>query len=308
MKYATRLNSFFKNKTTTVDVLDIIGGIEGIEYVDLNYPEHFEKNSIEDIKEALTRNNLLVNGLALRFREEFINGELGNIDEDLSQKALELCKEAVEMCKVLDGEVITIWLGYDGFDYSFQLDYMKAWKKIVSALQEVADVNENIKISFEYKPFEPRAYTLVADAGTTLLLVNDVNRKNMGVTVDFCHMMMKDENPAYGMAQIADRGKLFGVHMNDGYGMQDDGFMIGSVNFMKTLEFVYYLKKYNYTGIIYFDTFPIRENAVEECKMNIKTMDKFNEIVNRIGLEDLDKVIQSNNGVEVQELLLSCVK
>ena len=30
--------------------------------------------------------------------------------------------EAVEICNKLDGEVTTIWLANDGFDYPFQVD------------------------------------------------------------------------------------------------------------------------------------------------------------------------------------------
>ena len=76
MKLATRINSFFRNTSSLIDVLDQLGKIEGLTHVDLNYPEHFNGLALAEIKEALNRNNLKVNGLAVRFRERFINGEL----------------------------------------------------------------------------------------------------------------------------------------------------------------------------------------------------------------------------------------
>ena len=44
--------------------------------------------------------------------------------------ALQLCKDASDYCHGIGGEVVTIWLAYDGFDYSFQIDYEKVWNQI----------------------------------------------------------------------------------------------------------------------------------------------------------------------------------
>ena len=89
----------------------------------LNYPEHFSKNSIEEIAAALKENNLKLNSVSPRFRDEFINGEFGNADPVVSEKAVTLCLEAVDICRKMGGKLITIWLGYEGYDYSFQLNY-----------------------------------------------------------------------------------------------------------------------------------------------------------------------------------------
>ena len=51
-------------------------------------------------------------------------------------------------------------------------------------------------------------------------MVNEINRENIGITLDYCHMLMKHENPAYWASILASRGKLFGVHLNDGYGVE----------------------------------------------------------------------------------------
>ena len=103
MKLATRINSFIKDDRTLIDVLDELGAIRGLTHVDLNYPEHFESQDIVEIKDALSRNNLAVNGIALRFREQFINGELGNSNQVLAQDAKQLCLDAVNLTKELGG-------------------------------------------------------------------------------------------------------------------------------------------------------------------------------------------------------------
>jgi xylose isomerase len=305
MKFATRVNSFVQNKAQSIEeIIEEIGKIEGITYIDLNYPEHFENNTVTEIGDILNKNDIKLNGVALRFREEFINGELGNSSSVVSQKAIELCKQAIDACRQLRGTVVTIWLGYDGYDYSFQIDYAKVWKQVVNALKVICTYNSDINISIEYKPFQPRAYSLVSSLGSTMTMINDVNCENLGATLDFCHMLMKNENPAFGVCLLGEKNKLYGVHLNDGCKFNDDGLMVGMVNFIQTLEFVYYLKKYNYDGIIYFDTFPVREDATLETVANVKMMRKINCLIERIGMEEIQKVIDKNDAIAVQEMVL----
>lgn len=307
VKFATRINSFKSGTGRTVpEILHLMGEVDGLAFVDLNYPEHFDGIDINSMREALRRSGLQLNGVALRFREAFLRGELGNADPAIAAKALALCKEAVDACRELGGEVVTIWLGYDGYDYSFQMDYVKAWKQTAQAFREICDYGRDLRISIEYKPFQPRVYSLISSWGSTMSMLHDVGRDNLGVTLDFCHMLMKNENPAFSAAYLGERGKLFGVHLNDGAKFNDDGLMIGMVNFIQTLEFVYYLKRYRYEGVVYFDTFPVREDAMKEAQANIRMMGKLEHLVERIGMEEIARVIQTNDAMEVQKMICNC--
>ena len=67
---------------------------------------------------------------------------------------------------------MTLWLGQDGFDYSFQADYLRLWDETAEALRIIAAHNPAIDISIEYKPNEPRAFSLLPDVATTLLMVS----------------------------------------------------------------------------------------------------------------------------------------
>ncbi len=308
MKFAARINGFRTLKNTITDILEEISEIDKITHVDLNYPEHFQDIELDKLKQVLEEKNIKVNSVALRFRDEFKNGELGNCDYQISEKAKTLCKEAIDIVKILGGEIITIWLGYDGFDYSFQIPYEKMWKQLVNNFKEIANYNRNIKISIEYKPFQPRSYSMIPSIGTALLMTNDINLDNVGVTLDYCHMLMKGENPAYSLFLAAVRNKLYGVHLNDGHGMNDDGLITGSVTFIQTLEFIYYLKKFNYEGVVYFDTFPIRENGLEEVKKNIEIFEKIENLILKIGMDKIENIINSNNAIKAQTILLKCLK
>lgn len=305
MKLATRINSFLPIYEN--DLKKVFGEFAdlGIDYVDLNYPEHTANIEASIMKQSLSENHLKLNGVALRFRSEFINGELGNADSEIAKHALELCKEAADYCREAGGKVVTIWLGFDGFDYSFQINYKKVWQQIRDAMIEIADYAPDLKISIEYKPFQPRAYAFIDSMGVTGMMLNEINRDNVGVTLDYCHMLMKHENPAFAADIFGNQGKLYGVHLNDGYGLNDDGLMIGSATPFKTLEFLYYVKKHDFDGVIYFDTFPIIEHASKECEQNMKMIRLFDQMINDMGLDHIQSIIDQNDAVAANQLMMA---
>ncbi len=304
MKYATRVNSFLRTNKDLKTAIIQIGQIDGIDCIDLNYPEHFQNYSIEEVRNILAENELSCNAINLRFRDEFLNGEFGNNDVEVSQKAIQLCKEAADVCRELEGDQMIIWLGFDGFDYSFQIDYIKVWAQVVRAFQTVCDYSQ-LPVSIEYKPYEERVHCLIDSFGTTMLMVQDIGRDNLGVTLDFCHMLMKKENPAFATAWLLERNKLYNMHLNDGEGSTDDGLMVGTVNLWKTVEVFYYLKKYDFNGAIYFDTFPKREAAQEECASNIAMCRRIEKMIDVYGMDRIGHVVEKNDAVSVNAMLLA---
>lgn len=304
MKLATRINSFMPKFNKDLDAIFKEFSRIGLSHVDLNYPEHFSNHSGAEMKALLDKHNLKANGVALRFREEFINGELGNNDQEISQHALALCKDAMDICREIDGEVVTIWLGFDGFDYSFQINYEKVWNQIRDCMIAIADYAPDVKLSIEYKPFQPRAYAFIDSLGLAMTMMSEIDRDNVGITLDYCHMLMKHENPAYGASILGSRQKLFGVHLNDGYGLNDDGLMIGTSTPVKTFEFLYYTKLHNYDQAIYFDTFPIIEDPIAECECNMKMIKKIDAKIDAIGMDKIGEIIAGNSGTKVSELVL----
>ena len=305
MIYATRINSFLCDATQKLaGVIETISRIDGISHIELNYPEHFNGNTAQDIKALLDIYSLKASGIALRFRDIFCGGEFTNPDGELAEQATALCLEAVEACRTIGGQVVTIWQAFDGFDYPFQVNYSDAWQKMKSAFCLVADAAApDIKVSIEYKPYQPRAYSLMPNVASTLLMVEDAKRPNLGVTLDFCHMLMAGENPAYGLDMVASRGRLCGVHLNDGYRMNDDGLMVGSVHLLQTIEFLYYAKKHRYSEVIYFDTFPVREEAIAETEQNYRTSEAIFKLIAKIGDAEIEKMISRQDGMTAVSLL-----
>ncbi|MGL4653328.1 sugar phosphate isomerase/epimerase family protein [Cetobacterium sp.] len=306
MKFAARLNSFKNQKTNFTELLESIAKQTNLTHLDLNYPEHFTNLSDSELKLKIEKLGLGVNGVALRFRDEFIFGEFTNRDRLISKEAIKISKEAIDKCEYLGGKIVTIWLGFDGFDYPFQINYVEYWNRIKEAIKEIGEYaqTKGIEISIEYKPYQPRVYSMLPDSATTLLMINEINLDNVGVTLDYCHMLMRRENPAYSLALVANRGKLSGIHLNDGYGLNDDGLITGTISIPQTLEFIYYLKKFKYDGVIYFDTFPIRENPYEETSANIQLFKKYSGIIDKIGIEKLENMVSQSEGLTMSKILL----
>ena len=105
---------------------------------------------------------------------------------------------------------------------------------------------------------------------------------------------MAKENPAFSLAIATIDSKLRGVHLNDGNGEMDDGLIFGSASVMKTLEFIFYLKRSKYEGLVYFDTFPIRVDPFWEAEMNIKMFKKYWNKIDEIGIDEITENILAN--------------
>ena len=306
MQYAGRFNSFIFKGQDVFDAIEAYKKMDGITHLEFNYPEHIEGYDIEKLKAAIAP--LKVNGFAVRWRKEWLEGDYTNPNDELRDRAIQMTKDASDICRELGGSVITLWFENDGFDYPFQMDYEESWKKLVEGLREVADYAPDMKISIEYKPFEERDFAMVDSTGMTLYLINEVDRPNVGCTLDYCHMLMKHDNPAYGLALAASKGKLFGLHMNDGYGWKDSGLIFGTLSFSQAAEFIYYLERYQYDGVVFFDTFPIREESKAECQANIDMFELVKSKVDRIGAQEIQKIVSKHDGISAQKLIMDMLR
>ncbi|GGX59209.1 xylose isomerase [Tateyamaria omphalii] len=302
--FAARLNAFKigasaywpgKNKVTTADLL-ARAATAGLTAADLNFPDHFADDTPADLAAALEDHGLILNGMAMRYYTDpgFKLGAFTHPDAKVRGLAIDETKRGLDTLAEMGGTLMTLWMGQDGFDYSFQMEYRQAWDHTIEAMAEIADHNPALDIALEYKPNEPRAFALMPDAATTLLAINEIGRANTGVTLDFAHVLYADEMPAFAAALIARHSRLLGVHLNDGYGKWDNGLMVGAVHPIQTVELLVELERIGYDGAIYFDTFPDHSglDPVEEARTNIEVVQKLRQIASKlVGHTDLQTAI-----------------
>ena len=86
------------------------------------------------------------------------------------------------------------------------------------------------------------------------------------------------------------------------------GIIFGSLYIALAAVFIFFFKKYNYQGVVFFDTFPIRENAKLETQANINSFEKISKIIDEIGMDRIAEVVSKRDGVEAHRLVLDMLK
>lgn len=281
-RYATRLNAFKRKGDTVADMLARAGTVGGLNAADLNFPDHFDHHSPAELTDLLQQSGMALNGLAMRYYTDpgFRLGAFTHPDQTVRRAAIDITKRGLDALAQMGGTVMTVWLGQDGFDYSFQGDYARMWDDTLSGLAEVCDHNPALDISIEYKPNEPRSWSVLPDMATTLHAIRDIARPNLGVTLDFCHMLFAGEMPAKSALLAARYCRIMGVHLNDGYAKRDDGLIAGTVHPIQTVELFWLLDQLGYDGVIYFDTFPDHGgmDPVEESRANLALTERLRAV------------------------------
>jgi xylose isomerase len=321
-QFASRLNGFAVRpelfwvdgrRPGPLDLLDRAATVPGLGVVDLNYPDHVAGVGVAALRTRLDALGLGLNGLAMRFYGDpaYKRGAFTSPDPAVRRQAIDLTKAGLDALGALGGGVMTLWLGQDGFDYAFQADYAQLWRWELEGIAEVARHAPEIAVSLEYKPDEPRAFALLPDVATTLLAIDEVGAENLGVTLDFAHVLYAGESPALAAAHVFRRSRLHGLHLNDAYGKRDDGLMVGAVHTLQTLELLRETRRHSWDGTIYFDTFPDVSglDPVAECAQNIRTTRAMLRAVERLDASNaLADAIAAQDPVAaqcvVQDLLL----
>lgn len=294
-RFAARINSFasaphlfwpdLSGKPTVLQMVERAATVPGLGAVDLNYPDHAAGDA-QATGARVRATGLAVNGLAMRYytNPAFKRGAFTNPDRAVRQEAVDLTRKGIDAARAMGTDLMTIWLGQDGFDYDFQVDYQQVWSWEIEGIQAVAAHDPACRISVEYKPDEPRARSLLRDAATTLLAIKEAGNANLGVTIDFAHSLYSGEQPALAAHLIDRHSKLFGVHLNDGYSKRDDGLMVGAVHLQSTLELLREIGRDGYDGVLYFDTFPDQSglDPVAECAHNIATVQRLLGVAQRL--------------------------
>jgi xylose isomerase len=320
MRYATRLNSFatrpelfwpgLSGKPTPLQLIERAASAKGLSEVDFNYPDHFLADDPATLVQRAADLGLALNGFAMRYYGDpaFKAGAFTHPVAAVRRRAIDLTKRGIDALAASGGTLMTIWLGQDGFDTPFQADYARLWADEVEGLREVAAHHPGILISIEYKPNEPRAFSVLGDVGTTLLAIAQTGAANLGVTLDFAHVLYAGEQPAFAAALVARASRLLGVHLNDGYGGRDDGLMVGAVHTQQTLELLAQVRRDGYDGALYFDTFPDTTglDPVAECEANIATVTQMLALVEQLDADNrLGAARQAQDAVMSQRIVQS---
>jgi xylose isomerase len=284
--------------------IEMCGRTRGLDGVILQYPAVVNDDNVDRVERLLADNGLEVAQVdAVIFDRPYQLGSFTNPDAAVRKKAVEEAKRTVDTAKRLGARNVGLWLGQDGYDYLFQVDYREVWKREVDGVRQVAEYDPAMRLCFEYKLREPRMFLTVPNVGTALQLCQDVGKENVGFTVDVGHCFMARENPAEAAAHLMMAGRLFGAHFNDTYGVDDDDLIAGSVHIPQLLELLLYLDEMGYDDWYGLDYFPYREDPVRAAELSIDNVKSVREIALTIDREKLRQAQAEGSGIAVQQYI-----
>lgn len=280
-----------------------VSDLKGIELVG-NW--HLNEENFDFIAQTLDKYHLEVSMMVpdLWTQAKWGKGSFASKDEKIREEAVGEVKKVMDMAADIGCDKVDVWLGQDGFDYSFQADYIVDWEHIIESMKQCADHRKDIKVCIEYKLKEPRKHCYIDSAAKTLLIINEIQRENVGVLLDVGHSIAALENPSEAAALISRTGnKLFYVHLNDNYRSWDDDMMFGSVNTITLLEFMYWLDEIGYDDYYTLDIFPFREDGIRAAEESIEWVKGMKNILNRIGRETIKQVIQTGDATLAMKMI-----
>jgi L-rhamnose isomerase len=207
-----------------------------------------------------------------------------NPDPALRRAALEEVLKGVELCRLLEIPVLSVWPGSDGADYHFQIDYRQSLQWFTDALIEVnrACLEHGVKLAIEPKPYEPRElYMIIPTAAAAMLVAQRVNQacggNNCGLTIDYGHQKMEatTASTACDLADFAGT-PVHKFDINDArQGRNDQDLMFGTISIPESVEYLYTTFVRDYRGYYSQDQFTYREDptrAMERSLINFANL------------------------------------
>jgi xylose isomerase len=234
---------------------------------------------------------------------EFRNGGLTSYDNAVRKKAVRFIKEAKDFAAAVGADKVTCCPLGDGYEFSFQYDYATTWKYLIETFGEAGNYKTEIPLCIEYKPSETRGRCFVDNAAKTLCLLNDIQCKEMGVTLDFGHSIYGNENPAEAVALLAESPYKFYIHVNDNDGKWDWDYFCGTKHFLEYVEFLYYLKKYGYNDYLTSDTSPTRWDIKGTFEANSRMSNKIWNMLGQIDLDEFDGLIAGGDYLQTWKFI-----
>jgi xylose isomerase len=302
------LSQGYKKPSTFKEKVELISSVEDIKGVDLYGDWDVNMDNVEEIGDTLREFGLktYIVTADVASLPEFGRGSVTSPVKKYRELGRKKIKEAIDMAEILGCPMIDLWLGQDGYDYSFQVDYIWGWDQIIGSVKEAAEYadSKGIKIALEYKPREPRTHLFTASAALMLMVVNKVNKDNVGVLVDTGHAYIAGENIAEAVAICSmNDNKLFYVHINDNYKSWDDDMMAGAIHPFELLEFLYWLEKIKYDGPIVLDIFPYREDPLGAATESIEMVKQMRRILEKIDEKEIQDIMKDQDSVAAIKML-----
>jgi xylose isomerase len=262
----------YKDRLPLAERLEHLGKIDGVKGIEITYPCDINEENYPQYAPLLKKYGFEISSMGVEIvcDKQWKTGSFTSPIKEVRDNTIALVKKAMDFAAQIGTEVVSLWLGQDGYDYFMQSDYQQQWKYLIDGLRECAKHNPKIKLGLEYKTSEPRLKCMVSTGGLSLAIAQCTGMDNVGVTMDIGHALFAGENLAETATILMAQNRLFHLHINDNYRIADDDMPIGSVHFLHFIEFFYWLRKMGYEGWYSLDMYPYRDDPDAAVKASVR--------------------------------------
>lgn len=317
LRFSANINTFnacadryvlsgYGQRLTTEELIAAATKVEGLTGVEVVGFWHVNDDNVHQVNRRIRDAGFQVTCVTpdIWASAQWGRGSFASNDPKVRRAAIQEVKKSMEWAQQMDCKVVDLWFGQDGYDYPLQADYLAAWDRLIEGTIECAEHLPEVNLVIEYKPKEPRTHCFISSVGKTLLLLEKVNKPNVGAMIDVGHALMAYEVAAESAALLQYFGnKLFYMHFNDNWRLWDDDMTVGMVHTVELLELLYWLERIGYDGWYALDIFPYREDGVRAATECIRWMRGLHALLDKIGRERIAEVIAHGDAMEASALV-----
>jgi xylose isomerase len=268
---------------TTEEQLRHMSEIKGLDGLFVFYPGP-ESDDPQKLLKTLSSLGLRVSNVAVECwaDRKWKNGAFSTSDSKIRKDVVQLFKGGIDFAKEISADSVLLWPAHDGFDYPFQNNYVDGWNYMVETVREIGEYAGNFKIAVEYKSKDPRQKVYINTVGKLMMFLNNVGLDNVGGALDVGHSLMAQESLAESLSLIADRKKLYQIHLNENYKDSDPDMIFGTINFWEILEMFYYLNKTDFEGWCSIDIITPRDDRVKMLQLGVNLIHDFKRLSDKL--------------------------
>jgi len=317
LRFSANINTFnacadryvlsgYGDRLTTEQLIKAATKVDGLSGVEVVGFWHVNDNNVAQVNRQIRDAGLEVTCVTpdIWASAKWGKGSFASNDPKIREAAIQEVKKSMEWAHQMDCKVVDLWFGQDGYDYPLQADYLSAWDRLIEGTIECAEYLPDVNLVIEYKPKEPRTHCFIGTVGKTLLLLEKVDRPNVGAMIDVGHSLMAYEVTAESAALLHHFGnKLFYMHFNDNWRLWDDDMTAGSVHTIELLELLYWLDRVGYDGWYALDIFPYREDGVEAATESIRWIQGLHGLLDKIGRQRIAELVAESDAMGASRLI-----
>ena len=216
-----RFCSGYKDNPNTLQMLQRAAKIPHIKGIELVGTWDVTPENVREMKKALGDVGLKCSSIIPNLVTDpcFGQGSYSSSDAKIRRDAVDYTQRMCDVSRELECDLLNLWPGQDGFDYLLACDYDSYRSHFRDSVAKLCQTNPDIRFALEYKPKEPRCFSLIARMADTLLMCNEIGMKNAGVCIDTGHSFVAGESVGEAIVLTKRAGdRLFHMHFNDNHG------------------------------------------------------------------------------------------